>query len=659
MGALVVLAFWLPGLALGLTLRLRGWTLAAAAPVLTFGGISIGTVVLGRLGIPWDLLNVVLWFAVLALVVGVPTWLVARRKAGSAAAPATGDDAAGHGSAASGGTSAGTDAAPRPLRDNLLVLAGVVAGMAVGVVTFVRGLGWSLATINQDWDAPYHGNAIRWISEHEDSLPASLAPTANLPGKVDYFYPNTYHALLAPMLDGVAAMPQLLNLAVLAVVIAWPLGIAALALAWRMPPLTAAVAAAVSTWFTAFPYDSLWRGPLWPFVAGVALVPATLALARKVFTDRGLTGPLAVALALAGLVGLHTSLAFVVAVYAVILLVFLAVRLEPVDWRRSALPLAVTAVLAVLAVVPIVLPAFGPSAGVTAAQWAEFATPVEGFGQVALFSPVTGFPQWFLGAAACAGVVLMVLHRRMLWVVATYVVFGAVYAACASLDNDFVDLVTGPFYNDAWRFAALLPLAGALGVGELVWTLARSASERASSRVGAARAAFAVPVAVALVAVAVLGVLGKGAYIGRNSERLAQSNKSGPTVLPGERDAYRWLAEHSEGRPVMNDRLDGSVWMYALAGVKPVEWTFYGATEESNAGRLTWHLHEIDTDPSVREAIRELGVKYFLVGRGLVRAEMKPAPGLEDIEDMPQMRKVYSNPDAAVYELVDDALADS
>ncbi|CAL9657796.1 hypothetical protein SUDANB95_06841 [Actinosynnema sp. ALI-1.44] len=640
MSALVVLAYWVPGLVIGLALRLRGWTLAAAAPVLTFGGIGLGTYALGRTGVPWNLLTVALWFLVLAVVVGVPTWLVARRRAKALDAAAEAEPG-----------EAPVAPAKRPLRDDIVVLVGVVAGMAVGALTFLKGIK-GLNTVNQDWDAPFHGNAIRWIAEHEASLPSALGQIANLPGKADYFYPNTYHALLAPLLDEVAAMPELLNLAALSMVLAWPLGVAAMALAWRVPPLAAATAAAVSTWFSAFPYDSLWRGPLWPYVAGVALVPATLALARKIFTERGLGGPIAVALAMAGLVGLHTSLAFVMAVYALLLLVALVVRLEPVDWKVARVPLLVTAVLAVLAALPLALPAFANAAGVTSAGWPEFASPSDAFGQVLLWSPTQGFPLWFLGGAALVGIVLMMLHKRLLWVVGAWVVLGGLYAACASINSKLVDTLTGPFYNDAWRFAALLPLAGALAVGELVWTVATRIGAKSEARLGA-RAAFVVPVAVGLVGVLALAVLTKGAYLGRNTQRLGWSNHDFSTVTPGERQAYQWLKEHADGKPVANDIGDGSVWMYALAGVKPVEWTFYGAGEDSTAGAISYHLKEIETNPRVQKAVKDLGVRYVIVGRGTVRPEMPRSPGLKDLDSFPLVRKVYSNPDAAVYELVE------
>ncbi|MET9628573.1 DUF6541 family protein [Lentzea sp. NPDC006480] len=630
MNALVILAFFVPGLVVGTALRLRGWALVGGAPALTAGVIALGTVVLGPLHIYWNLLSVSLWTLVLAAFLGLITWLVRRRN--NAGDPIL--------------------EPKRSLGEHLMIAAGVVVGAGFGVFTYLRGLGYHLDTVNQDWDAPHHGNAVRWIAEHGTPLPSALAPLANLPEGASYFYPNTYHALLAPLLDTVVPMPQLLNLGAMAIIVAWVAGVAALAATWRMPAVAAAAAAVTATWFTAFPYDSLWRGPLWPYVAGVAMIPGALAIARKILTVKGLTGPLGLGLSFAGLTGLHTSLAFVAATYGIVLLAAFVFKLEPIDWKNSRKRLIATAAWALACLIPIMLPALSQSAGVTGAQWDEFASPAEGIGQVLLFSPTSAFPQWFLGLAAIVGIWLMIRHRRLVWVVGAWVVFGALYAACASLNNAVINILSGPFYNDAWRFAALLPLAGALAVGELTWTVSAKVTEKFGSRVSTPRAAFVVPVVVALAFGAVLGVLSKGGYIGRNSHAISITNRSGDTVSPGEREAYQWLSQHSKGHPVMNDRQDGSVWLYALAGVQPMEWSYYGAKEETDQGILTRHLQDIDKDPKIRQIIDEHGIKYVLFGVGYVRPYTIPAPGLQTLDKLPEMKKVYENPQARVYEIL-------
>ncbi|SFP67392.1 hypothetical protein SAMN05421810_10360 [Amycolatopsis arida] len=633
---LVLLAFWLPGLAVGAAIRLRGWTLAAAAPALTFGVVAVGTIVLGRLGITWNLVNVAMWAALVALVLAAGSLLLARRWPPRAEA----------------GTETETEITVerrRPPRDHLLIAGGVVVGMAVGVTAFLRGVG-GLAKIIQEWDAPFHANAVRWIHEHGSALPSVLGPIANQADNPNYFYPDTYHALLATLF-GTAGLdaPRLLNIAALATVLAWPLGIAALTAAWRMPTLAVAGAAAVSTWFTAFPFDPLTRGPLWPYAAGVALIPAVLAVARHLVTPRGPAGPLGVALGVTGLVGLHTSLGFVIAAYFLLILVAVLVGWERIDWRRSAPSLVGTAVLGVVLALPVVLPALSSAEDVTASIWHSEASPAGGFGQMLTFSPMHGFPQWWVGLPALAGIFLLVKQRRMMWMVGAFLLFGGLFAATVSLETPLIHTLTGPFYNDHWRIAALVPLSGAVAFGQFL----SSASDGVAGKLGAWRPRWRsplVPVAVAVVIGLVLGLISKGGYIGRNAGRLASIYTEGPTVTKGEREAYEWLGAHTvPGERVMNDLGDGSVWMYALAGVHPVEWTFYGSPEGSTPFFLTGHLNQADSNPAVREALADLGVRYVVLGNGYVRKYFKRVSGLTDLGTTESFQEVFRNQDAVIY----------
>ena len=76
---LVLSAYFLPGLVVGLAARLRSWTLVAAAPALTFGLVAVGVPVLGRLQVPWNALTAASWTAAVALVTFVLTIILARR----------------------------------------------------------------------------------------------------------------------------------------------------------------------------------------------------------------------------------------------------------------------------------------------------------------------------------------------------------------------------------------------------------------------------------------------------------------------------------------------------------------------------------------------------------------------------------------------------
>jgi hypothetical protein len=360
------------------------------------------------------------------------------------------------------------------------------------------------------------------------------------------------------------------------------------------------------------------------------------------------TAAVPIALGIAGVISLHTSIAFILLVYVVALAGALVFKFEPVRWRPTFLPLIVAGVLAVLVVAPVVLPARTASSGVQAAQWPEFASTPEGFGQVLLFSPVTTEPQWWLGLVGLAGLVVMVLRRRLLWLVAAFVIFGGAYAATASMNNYLVNLISGPFYNDAWRLAALLPLAGAFAVGEAVVAFSQWVAPKI--RLGTS---WPRVVGVATVSLVVLALLGNGAYIQRNTDRLHMTYNDGATVYAGEVAAYDWLADHLKpGQKVMNDRLDGSVWMYAKAGVAPMEWTFYGAQPGSAADRLHTSLNKMDTSPAVRRLLANNHVEYVIVGRGFVRADIQRAPGLQDLSQVHGLQQVYRTRDAIIYQVV-------
>ena len=629
---LVLLAFWVPGLVFGAAIRLRGWTLAAAAPLLTFGVVALGVPVLGGLGIRWSLLNVALWTLVLAVVGFGLAFAVLRLRARRHP------------------DWAGEDLEKLPLRDHLVMAAGVVAAVGVGAVTFLRGTN-GINTVHQGWDAPFHGNLVRWIAEHGDARPSTVGTIANLPNQTNYFYPDTYHALLALVFGkgGLTMMPTL-NLAALAVIFTVPFGIAALCRVWGMPALGTAAAAAVSTWFSAFPYDSLWRGPLWPYVAGVALIPAMLALSRYLLKPNGIAGPVAIGVGVAGLCGLHTSVVFVVVVYFPLILVAVLCRFEKIEWRRSLPSLIATGGLAIALGVPLVLPSLYNAGGVTSAYWAPETTLAGGFGQTITFSPMSDFPQWWIGVPAFAGLVLLVRHRRMLWLVAAYVLFGGLFMLTVSINSPLMQTLTSLFYNDHWRIAALVPLAGAVAFGEFAHTAAAWFVRKAQPRVKLKPATLGV-VAVVLLGL-VCGGLSKGGYIGRNATRMAVTYRDGPTVSTAEEAAFAWLGQHTApGERVMNNRADGSAWMYALAGVQPVEWTFYGAGANTKAAYLSAWVDDIDKYQQVRADLTDLRVRYLIQGNGKAAENAVESAGVARVRPGPEFRVVFHNEGATIYEI--------
>jgi hypothetical protein len=103
---------------------------------------------------------------------------------------------------------------------------------------------------------------------------------------------------------------------------------------------------------------------------------------------------------------------------------------------------------------------------------------------------------------------------------------------------------------------------------------------------------------------------------------------------------------------VLNDRNDGSLWMYAVAGVHPVAGHYDGTLESPDVFTLEAHFHDYDTDERVRAAVQRLRVRYVLIGRGYVREYNRRATGLRDLGGADFLTKVYENEDAVVYRLV-------
>ncbi|MGH3431858.1 MAG: DUF6541 family protein, partial [Thermocrispum sp.] len=123
-------------------------------------------------------------------------------------------------------------------------------------------------------------------------------------------------------------------------------------------------------------------------------------------------------------------------------------------------------------------------------------------------------------------------------------------------------------------------------------------------------------------------------------------------VSPGELAAMRFLARVAEpGERVMNDRNDGSVWLYALTGVKSVAAHYDDHVPPKDAAYLADHFREFRTDPRVRAAVARLGIRHVLVGDGSRFPRVPPDHGLDGLPDADFVRPVYRNPDAVVYEL--------
>ncbi|HEY3263470.1 MAG TPA: DUF6541 family protein, partial [Pseudonocardiaceae bacterium] len=336
----------LPGLVVCLVAGLRGWTAAAAAPLVTYGVVITAGTACTLFGWRWSITPVAvatLVAVVLAAVVRAVTALV-RRRLGIE-------------------VSADSDAPGRWLGwHGLVVLAVTVATCAIGV-----GLMYSatagLKGIPQGWDANFHANVVRYIADTGNPDPAALAAIHYYEDPAGFYYPNGLHlfASIIYKLTG-TTVATVLDAATATLLPILTIGLVGMLRRFRVRPALAASAALMSISVQSLPYDLLWRGPLLPNALGLALVPAFITLLHTALADRSIPAIALVPVGAGALVAIHPSNAFVALVYAA---AFIAERwlLKREVIRTDLILLGIAGVAATAFSLPAVLGSISNAAG--------------------------------------------------------------------------------------------------------------------------------------------------------------------------------------------------------------------------------------------------------------------------------------------------------
>ena len=622
-----------PGGAVALAGGLRGWTAVAVAPLLTCGLVGLAGPASSGLGLRWSVWILLGAAAVVAVVVAVGV-----RVLGAPRSTPPPWDRAGH----------------------VAVAACVLAAAATGLVVVVVGMG-GLRTIPQDWDAALHANGIRWIAENGDAGLTAMTRVNWYERADGLFYPNAYH-LVATVVYEITGrdIPSVLNAGTVLTLAVLALGVAAMVRRWGGRAVHAGASALTVVAVTAF-YDMLSRGPLLPYALAVALLPAGLILVMDFLDARdvraGVVAGALFAVGLGGLLSVHPGVA--------VSLVLLGATVAGWRWwHRPATAVREAALLAAAGLAAGVLYAAqllgsARSAAGPSVDWPADLSVSDALGQVVLFNHHAAFPQWWLVLALAAG---LVGYRRLgplSWLGPAAAVFGALFVVAAAYDTPWAEAVTRPWWNDRYR---LIGIAGVLvailaghGLAEVQRVLARpltAAVERWRGR----PAAWARPLPAALLGAAVLAafvVASHGLYLARNEAVMRTNTGEGPAVSSGEVAGYAALARMvAPGDRVMNDRGDGSVWMYALDGVHPVAAHYDPTDVGPDAALLSDRFDRYDTDPAVRAAAARLHVRWVVVGEGFLRYDAQRVPGLVGLDQVASLRLAWADPVFRIYEIL-------
>lgn len=659
--AILLLIVVLPGLAIAAAAGLRGWLLAAAAPLLTFGLVGTAGSVLPALGLLWTpaaLVVVAFVGTAVTVLARLAVTRLRRRRAATAASDAEPDAAATPDASTSMTVRCGWR-----LVDHLGVAAAVLVSAGVGFSVTAMATA-EFTAIPQFWDTAFHSNAIRYIADTGESSPAALSALSE-PASETY-YPNTFHVVAATlvMATGVEATAALeFPIALMPGLFA--LGVAALVRTVSGRPAIALASALLACAFSAFPYDL--AGVLLPYVMGLALLPAFLAQWADVLRS-DVPGRVARAVALGlgavGLLALHPSTVVSAAVLA-------AAYLLQAWWqRRPAVRDVVVIGVGALATGVLGAPLLVASAGVAASDpfdWPVAMPAALAVGDVVVLSHAHATPQWWLALVVALGLFGLRRHPELRWLAAGGLVFAVIFVMASSYESDLVELLSRPWWNDRWRLVALwavtvAPLAGAgvVAVRDIALDALRLARVPGWLRVGRWRLVPASLLAALLLAFVALG---DGLYRDRNTERLAEAFTDGPTVSRAERDGFSQIATViPPDSLVMNDPFDGSPMMYALEGVRPVfaqvlNYQLDIANLSPDRRLMFESFRELDRDPAVRETVRRLGITHVVVSSGLVYPAAAPAPGMRDLDTVESLELVFRTPTTTLYEVRADGPA--
>jgi len=496
-----------PGLVVNLALGARGFDALGLAPLTSLGVLAVATLMVPMVVARWSLAAVALCLVLLTLVAVAGRFLLAWR--------------------AGGANISALRPCPqwwRPRRRTTWWLAAV--GLAAGLVAanFVLGVR-DPGRPSQTIDAGFHYNAV--LAVMASGFPDGGHVGAASGAAATAWYPPLWHDVtaLASSLTGV-------NVAVGANAVGWAIGgvVWPLSMLWlcsRVLPharlLTSLALGLCCGAITLFPYIMLSFGVLWPNVLSLAVLPAAIALMFMVLhlmprsrnaqddisssgaaadgaaldqieaaaVQRGLAvGPAltwwtVLSVGFLGCVGMffaHPGALFALGIWAVIGAVMLSSRLVvrsrtlgPHELRRSLwwLLLGWSGFAGLWASMRL-LPSLN---AVRDFNWHKQMTTNQAMGQALTLSTVITKAHWVLGAATLWGFIRLLKVARLRWLLVGHVALILLYILAAGSPSWLAHELTGFWFNDAQRVAAMIPLTAvplaALGITSGTDMLAR------------------------------------------------------------------------------------------------------------------------------------------------------------------------------------------
>lgn len=636
------------GLPAAFALRLRGFAIAIVAVPAGFAVLAIAPIVASLVGIPWSLLPPVAIATVLAAVL-----FVLRRWFGRPVAPVE-----------------------RPHSFWIPLASAAVGGLMIAV-TLVMSMKTADA-ISQTYDAIFHLNLTREMFDTGDASPLSVDLLT--PG-MSTFYPAVWHAfvVLVMQISG-ASLPLATNAVLFAVCsVVWPIGAVSLGRAVAGPSRrVTALSGVISAAFPSFPLMLAGYGVLYPNLLSMTLVPFALVgllqllgLARARRSD-----PLSQGtrwLLLLGATGAAT-LAHPNAVHLILLwtlapAISAAVRAfrgrqVPAADGILVLPSVGAAARRMRAVLGLFLLALIIAAawylGHTSDNaWEGSRSPLGATLDAIGSTPRLEGHAWPVTILVLVGAFIAWRVRSLRWTIGSAAILLVAFVVALGFGaSEWRTMLIGPWYNDTYRLAALIPF-GALPLavlGASAFAVIALPGLRRAARLFSplhSRRTTSLFTAVGLVFV-LAATQGAGAHAGvQYVSGKYRADDQAHLLSNDERALIERLPEHVPAdQTIANNPWNGGALAYALAG-RQVLVPHTGGTPEPKVVAMTESL-KLGTVESCTAAT-ELNARFVLdfgdhyVFRNTERA--LPFRGVTNVEGSPVFTEVDREGDAALYEI--------
>lgn len=655
-------------------LAVSGWRSDWVSKVLFAPLVSVGIIVLTAIGaqsvgIKWGPLPVLLATVVLCAISWTP-WLIRQYRGGRRGKRHHSHraDMVSRRRAVPDNTDANAKLTLSKIGHALTSMPAMLAVATVGywalMLRHVRNFLQTPYAFGQQYDNVFHLNAIRGILDTGRASSLTLQEHIT-PDSPSQFYPAAWHDIASLALSSVQSVHVSLgtNAAIIAVLLfVWPASIAALMrvtlprdlLKYAVLPGGVALAA-----IPAFPFHFLDFGVLYPNFLGYCLVPALVALfitlvnglARRskdvpFIVVSGVLGSFGTALA-------HPTAALVVMLFCCAYALLHSGRAVVFrQWKSAALRGVLTLALCVATVEAWAR--LRPS-GSSADTWAPDLTVTQAIGTTIIHHPIYGVTQWAVGFLVLTG--LWAAVRRSIYpLIVFWGISAALYVVAASFSRGPLrTALVGVWYSDPERLYGLLglttvPLAIA-GLGYLA-ALATTLVYRLRGRIH-----YSHLVAASASALVALGtVFATQATPAMDAkidgmERFYSVTSTSNTVNTQEMFFIESLPRHLPGDAVVwTDSWHGEGLIYAFTGINVTGRHMGSYDSDPSSVYVRDHLNEIDTNPEVCEALRDVGAPYVVRFEGHnVNSAGVQRPGLTHLQKTKGLTIVYRRGNAFLY----------